>query len=191
LIMNLNNNSAAMDAIKKFREYIKEQGLRNTPERETIIDEIFSIHDHFDVDELFLRLRNKQKRISKASLYRTIPLLIDSGLIKEVYFENGHLHYEHIYGQKQHCHLRCVGCGRIIEFEDDAIMNIQSRIGKKYDFAITVHRFELLGYCSQCAQELEARTVRNSSRKALKKHQAIDMSMETKNPRNQTGNTRR
>jgi Fur family ferric uptake transcriptional regulator len=180
-----------MDAIKKFREYIKEQGLRNTPERETIIDEIFSIHDHFDVDELFLRLRNKQKRISKASLYRTIPLLIDSGLIKEVYFENGHLHYEHIYGQKQHCHLRCVGCGRIIEFEDDAIMNIQSRIGKKYDFAITVHRFELLGYCSQCAQELEARTVRNSSRKALKKHQAIDMSMETKNPRNQTGNTRR
>ena len=81
--MNLNSNSVVMDAIQKFREYIKEKGMRNTPERETIIEEIFAIHDHFDVDELFLRLRNKKKRISKASLYRTIPLLIDSGLIKE------------------------------------------------------------------------------------------------------------
>jgi Fur family ferric uptake transcriptional regulator len=189
--MNLNNNSAVMDAIQKFREYIREKGLRNTPERETIIDEIFAIHDHFDVDELFLRLRNKKKRISKASLYRTIPLLIDSGLIKEVYFENGHLHYEHIYGHKHHCHLRCVSCGRIIEFADDEIRTIQTRIGKKYDFAITSHRFELLGYCSQCAQEQEARIVRNSSRKTLKKHQAINMNMQPKNPHNQTGNTRR
>jgi Fur family ferric uptake transcriptional regulator len=146
-----------MDAIQKFREYIKEKGLRNTPERETIIDEIFAIHNHFDVDELFLRLRNKKKRISKASLYRTIPLLIDSGLIKEVYFENGHLHYEHIYGHKHHCHLRCVSCGRIIEFADDEIVSIQSKIGKKYDFAITTHRFELLGYCSQCAREQQVR----------------------------------
>jgi Fur family ferric uptake transcriptional regulator len=160
--MNLNNNSEIMDAIQKFREYIKEKGLRNTPEREMIIDEIFSIHDHFDVDELFLRLRNKKKRISKASLYRTIPLLIDSGLIKEVYFENGHLHYEQIYGHKHHCHLRCVSCGRIIEFADDEIGTIQSRIGKQYDFTVTTHRFELLGYCSLCAQAQESGTFRNS-----------------------------
>jgi Fur family ferric uptake transcriptional regulator len=163
-----------MDAIQKFREYIKEKGLRNTPEREAIIDEIFSIHDHFDVDELFLRLRNKKKRISKASLYRTIPLLIDSGLIKEVYFENGHLHYEHIYGHKHHCHLRCVSCGKIVEFADDEIVTIQSRIGEKYDFEITSHRFELLGYCSQCVLPVPARTVRSSS-----------------NPRSQRGDTKR
>jgi Fur family ferric uptake transcriptional regulator len=180
-----------MDAIQKFREYIKEKGLRNTPERETIIDEIFSIHDHFDVDELFLRLRNKKNRISKASLYRTIPLLLDSGLIKEVYFENGHLHYEHIYGHKQHCHLRCVSCGRIIEFADDAITTIQVRIEKKYDFAITSHRFEFLGYCSQCAQAQESGTVRNSSPNALKSSRNIDMSTQTKNPHSQRGNTRR
>jgi Fur family ferric uptake transcriptional regulator len=174
--MNLNNNSVNMDAIQKFREYIKEKGLRNTPERETIIDEIFSIHDHFDVDELFLRLRNKKKRVSKASLYRTIPLLIDSGLIKEVYFENGHLHYEHIYGHKHHCHLRCVRCGKIVEFADDEIGTIQSRIGKKYDFTVTTHRFELLGYCSLCAQaqESESGTFRNSP-----------------SPHSQRGNTRR
>ena len=154
MILNLNNNSAAMDAIQKFREYIKEKGLRNTPERETIIEEIFAIHDHFDVDELYLRLRNKGKTISKASLYRAIPLLIDSGLIKEVFFEDGHLHYEHIYGHQHHCHLRCVSCGRIIEFADDGIRDIQARIGEKYSFAITAHRFELQGYCPQCAQRV-------------------------------------
>ncbi len=152
MLLNLNNNRALMEPINKFRAYIKAEGLRKTPERETIIEEIFSIHDHFDVDELFLRLRNKRKRISKASLYRTIPLLIESGLVREVYFEDGHLHYEHIYGHKDHSHLRCNRCGRIIEFDDDEIGTLQKRIGKRYNFAVTAHRFELIGYCPQCAQ---------------------------------------
>ncbi len=139
-----------MDEIERFREYISEKGLRNTPERELIIEEIFSNHDHFDADSLFLRLRNKKRRISKASVYRTIPLLIESGLIKEVFFEDGHLHYEHIYGHKHHCHLRCICCGKVLEFADDEIVRLQNQIGKKYEFVITAHRVELLGYCSQC-----------------------------------------
>jgi len=161
-----------MEPISKFRAYIKAQGLRKTPERETIIEEIFSIHDHFDVDELFLRLRNKRKRVSKASLYRTIPLLIESGLIKEVYFEDGHLHYEHIYGHKDHSHLRCNRCGRIIEFDDDEIVTLQKRIGGKYNFAVTAHRFELIGYCPQCAQrDRVRRNNRHAKRNAGKKKQ--------------------
>jgi len=151
--MNLINNSFIMDEIQKFRKYVKDKGLRNTPERETIIDEIFSAHDHFDVDDLFLRLRSKGKIVSKASIYRTIPLLIESGLIKEVYFADGHLHYEHIYGHKHHCHLRCICCGRIMEFADDEIVRIQNQIEETYGFVITSYRFELSGYCSQCAHE--------------------------------------
>jgi len=141
-----------MSEVKRFREFIRGKGLRYTPERELIITEIFSTHDHFDVDELYLRLRRKNKRVSKASIYRTIPLLIESGLIKEVYFENGHLHYEHIYGHKQHCHFRCMGCGKIVEFPDDEIVRIQNEISKRYGFAVTSHRFELLGYCPVCAR---------------------------------------
>jgi Fur family ferric uptake transcriptional regulator len=158
-----------MDAIQKFRGYIKRKGLRNTPERETIIEEIFSVHDHFDVDGLFLRLRNKSKRISKASLYRTIPLLIESGLIKEVYFDDGRFYYEHIYGHEHHCHLRCICCGRIIEFADDEIRTMQKRIGKKYNFAVTAHRFELVGYCPQCAQRDGARKEPLPYKKKLEK----------------------
>lgn len=165
MLLNLNNNRTIMEPVNKFRAYIKAQGLRKTPERETIIEEIFSIHDHFDVDELFLRLRNKRKRVSKASLYRTIPLLIESGLIKEVYFEDGHLHYEHIYGHKDHSHLRCNRCGRIIEFDDDEIGTLQKRIGKKYNFAVTAHRFELIGYCPQCGQRDRVQKERQSFKK--------------------------
>jgi Fur family ferric uptake transcriptional regulator len=154
-----------MDPINRFRQYIKEQGLRKTPERETIIEEIFSTHDHFDVDALFLRLRNKKKRISKASLYRAIPLLIESGLIKEVYFEDGHLHYEQIYGLKHHCHLRCTACGKIIEFADDETVKIQQRMSKRYGFIITAHRFELVGYCPQCAKRAGAPQEQGASQK--------------------------
>jgi Fur family ferric uptake transcriptional regulator len=152
-----------MDEIQKFREYIQEKGLRNTPEREMIIKEIFSTHDHFDVDELFLRMRNKKKIVSKASIYRTIPLLLESGLIKEVFFEDGHLHYEHIYGHKHHCHLRCICCGKNLEFADDEIAKIQNQIEKKYGFVVTSHRFELLGYCPQCAQEQGAQKAHGPS----------------------------
>ncbi len=155
-----------MDEIGKFRDYIKEKGLRNTPEREMIIEEIFSSHDHFDVDELFLRMRNKKKIVSKASIYRTIPLLVESGLIKEVFFEDGHLHYEHIYGHKHHGHIRCICCGQHLEFSDDEIEKIQKQIGKKFGFVLTSHRFELFGYCPQCAQRQEGQNACRPSGRA-------------------------
>jgi Fur family ferric uptake transcriptional regulator len=148
-----------MSEVEQFREFIRGKGLRYTPERELIITEIFSVHDHFDVDDLYLRLRRKNKMVSKASIYRTIPLLIESGLIKEVYFEDGHLHYEHIYGHKQHCHFRCMCCGKIVEFPDDEIVRIQNEISERYGFDVTSHRFELLGYCPVCARRDNASRV--------------------------------
>ena len=144
-----------MGAIETFREFVREKKLRNTPEREVIIQEVFANHDHFDADDLFLRLRSKKKRVSKASIYRTIPLLVESGLIKEVFFEGGHLHYEHIYGHKHHCHLRCICCGMILEFVEDEVFEIQNKIGVKNGFEATGHRLEIFGYCPQCIQKGE------------------------------------
>lgn len=139
-----------MREIEIFRNHIKKSGLRNTPEREIIVKEVFSTHDHFDVDTLYLRLRNKKNNISKASIYRTIPLLIESGLIKEVFFEDGRMHYEHIYGHEHHCHFRCLGCGRIIEFRQDEVLDIQKKFSRNHRFEVTGHRLELLGYCRGC-----------------------------------------
>ena len=136
--------------IEVFRDFIRKKGLRNTPEREAIINEIFATHDHFDVDELYLRLKNKKKKISKPSIYRLIPYLLESGLIQEAYFEDGHLHYEHIYGHAHHCHLRCLKCGKIIEFEETSLKKIEKKLAEKHDFFIKAHKFEALGYCSKC-----------------------------------------
>jgi len=138
--------------IELFRSFIKGKGLRNTPEREEIILEIFMSQDHFDVDELYLRLRNTGSRVSKASIYRNIPLIMECGLIKEVWHEDGHMHYEPVYGQTHHCHLRCLSCGKVIEFVENELEEIQKRLGKKHDFDIVDHRLDLVGYCSECRQ---------------------------------------
>ena len=136
--------------IEVFREFIRGKGLRNTPEREAIIKEIFAAHEHFDVDQLFLRLKNKQKKISKPSVYRIIPLLQECGLIKEAYFEDGHAHYEHIYGHEHHCHLRCLACGKTIEFKAKAISRLEKKLAEEYGFDIEGHRLDVVGYCPKC-----------------------------------------
>jgi len=133
-----------------FRTFISGKGLRNTPEREEIIEEIFSSHNHFDIDELYLRLKHNGSKVSKASIYRNIPLIIECGLIKEVWFEDGHMHYEHIYGHGPHCHLRCIGCGKVVEFVDQGLKNIEERIADENGFQILDHRLDITGYCSKC-----------------------------------------
>jgi Fur family ferric uptake transcriptional regulator len=136
--------------IEVFRKFIRNKGLRNTPEREQVIKAIFSIHDHFDVDELHLWLRKETDKISKATIYRTIPLLIESGLIQEAYFEDGHMHYEHIYGHEHHCHLRCLNCGQVLEFADESAKAVEQRVGEHYDFVVTGHKLDVYGYCPKC-----------------------------------------
>ncbi len=150
------NNSKQEDALiqlEVFKEYIRRKGLRYTPERETIIKEIFSLSGHFDVDGLYLRLRNKGKKLSKASIYRTIPLLIDCGLLQEVYHEDGHMHYEPA-SPHPHGHIRCLECRRVEEFDDERIKQIQKNVTEKYGYRITGIRFEILGYCPDCLKKV-------------------------------------
>ncbi|NVM21798.1 MAG: transcriptional repressor [Desulfobacterales bacterium] len=141
------------DEIEIFRGFIRKKGLRNTPERETIIKEIFATSEHFDVDELYLRLKRKRKKISKPSIYRLIPLLLEAGLIQEAYFEDGHFHYEHIYGDELHCHLRCLECGKTIEFKEKSLKRLEGSLAEEYDFLIKGHKLEVFGYCSKCVKK--------------------------------------
>ena len=144
---------AVKNEIEVFRDYIRKKGLRNTPEREMIIEEIFSSHDHFDVDNLFIRLKKRQKKVSKPSIYRLIPHLLEAGLIQEAYFEDGHQHYEHIYGHEHHCHLRCLGCRKIIEFRNGSVEAAEQRVGQEHDFEVTGHKLEIYGYCAACQEK--------------------------------------
>ena len=136
-----------------FEDYIRRRGLRRTPEREEILREIFAMHCHFDVDELYLKLKGKGSKVSKASIYRALPLFIECGLIREVDFRDGHWHYEHIYGHALHCHLRCLGCGEVQEFEEPGLQLLEERLGQKYRYQIKGHQLQVQGYCAACRQK--------------------------------------
>jgi Fur family ferric uptake transcriptional regulator len=138
-----------MTELKAFRNFLKERGYRVTKEREAIAETILRNHDHFDVDELFLSLRTKTP-ISKASIYRAIPLLIESGVLAEVYLENGHMHYERVYGREHHSHLRCLNCHRIYEFSAPELAQVEKRITRQEGFKSEGHKFEIWGLCSSC-----------------------------------------
>ncbi|MDR1487732.1 MAG: transcriptional repressor [Deltaproteobacteria bacterium] len=138
--------------IEAFRDFLRSRGYRVTKEREAIAESILRNRNHFDVDELFISLKPKTP-ISKASIYRAIPLLIESGLLGEVYLENGHMHYERVYGREHHSHLRCLKCHKIFEFSAPELLAIEKRISKQEGFKSERHKFEIWGICSACQVE--------------------------------------
>ncbi len=105
---------------------------------------------HFEAEELAYRLRKKGKRISKASVYRTIPLLLEAGLIKEVIHGEKHHHYERIRDDKEHDHMICLKCGQIVEFQDQSLKQIEAKICEKYEFRPQKVLVEIFGYCKKC-----------------------------------------
>ncbi|MDR0547856.1 MAG: transcriptional repressor [Deltaproteobacteria bacterium] len=140
------------EEMEAFRGYLKTKGYRVTKEREAIAKSILTNRDHFDVDELFVSLRSKTP-VSKASIYRAIPLMIESGLLAAVYHENGHMHYERAYGREHHSHLRCLNCHRIFEFSAPELAQVEKRISRLEDFKSEGHKFEIWGFCSSCQKE--------------------------------------
>ncbi len=141
--------------LQVFREYLQKHKLRYTREREQIIKEIFSTHDHFDVEAIYLSMRQKGIQVSKASIYRLIPLLIETGLIQEVYYEDGHMHYEHVYGHEHHCHLRCTRCRKIEEFVDRRLQEIEKDLAEKFGYEIIDRKLEVKGLCPECREKVK------------------------------------
>lgn len=135
-----------------FKSYLRSQGLRATPEREIIIDEIFHKRGHFDVDELFVRIRKRypKKRIAKASIYRNISHLIASGLICESMVVGGSARYEWALGGEHHDHLVCVKCGAVIEFHDERIEKLQKKICEQFKVKMMWHKLEIGVVCGKC-----------------------------------------
>ncbi len=134
-----------------FKKYLFDKGLKLTPERELILKEVFSRHDHFDAETLFRDFYEKGENVSRATIYRTLPLLVESGLVQEAMRCGERVCYEHIYGHKSHGHLVCVKCGRIIEFENDELEEIKKEVCGRYGFKPTEFRFAVKGYCKDCS----------------------------------------
>jgi len=135
---------------EQFGEYLRRHGQKFTHERRRVLDEIDRQQDHFQADELLSAMRKRKVKVSKATLYRTLALLVRAGLLREEVFGERHLHYERIFGQKHHDHLVCLACGKIEEFRNDEIEDAQEAICKQHGFLPTGHRMEIHGYCREC-----------------------------------------
>jgi Fur family ferric uptake transcriptional regulator len=139
-----------MDQADYFRSYLKEKGLTFTIARRAILRGIVESSGHFDADELHDQLRKKGERLSAATIYRTLPLFVKSGIIKETLRSRGRARYEHAWGHEHHDHLECVACGKIIEFKDDELETLQDKVCRKHGFTPVEHRLGIRGYCTSC-----------------------------------------
>ena len=138
------------EILKNFRDFIRKKGLKYTSEREEILQEILSIEGHFDVDELHQRLREKKKKISKPSIYRSIPLLMEAGYIQEVYRQDGHAHYEVTINKSPHLHFLCLRCGKVEEIVDPEIERLIQQKEIESGFKLVTHHLESFGLCKNC-----------------------------------------
>ena len=136
--------------IIRFTQYLRTKGLSLTQERKTILNAVFSKAGHFEAEELLFSLRKRRRRVSRATVYRTLDLLVDAGLVGKSEMWEKHSHYEHIFGHWHHDHLVCIKCGRVIEFENKKIEKLQKGIAKENDFQILRHSLEVYGYCNKC-----------------------------------------
>lgn len=136
-----------------FTNYIAEKKLRKTPERFKILHEIYEHDNHFTIEELFLLMKSKNYRVSRATLYNTVELLIESGLIKKHQFNGKTYFYEKAFKSSQHDHIICQKCGKIVEFCDPRIHEIKSDIGELYEFEISNHEIYFYGICNDCKKK--------------------------------------
>ena len=138
---------------KVFTEYLEQHGQRKTAERFAILDEIYSMDEHFDVDFLFVHMKKKGHRVSRATIYNTIELLLESSLVTKHQFGKNLARFEKSYAYKQHDHLICEDCEHVLEFCDPRIQQIQTMMGDILEFDITHHSLHLFGKCRELAKK--------------------------------------
>lgn len=135
------------DVQKIFSAHLEKHSYRKTPERYAILEEIYRRTDHFDAEALYIHMKTQQYRVSRATVYNTLELLVSCDLVKKHQFGKNLAQYEKSYGFKQHDHLICVDCGKVLEFCDPRIQQIKSMMGDLLQFEITHHSLNLYGKC--------------------------------------------
>ena len=143
----------AVQELRAFLEFLRKKDLKFTSQRELILKAVFTGHRHFTADQLFEEVRQKDRTISRATVYRTLSLFVEANLLDANDFERGHLFYERKFGYEHHDHLVCIDCGKIMEFRNQEIEKIQDQVTEEYAFKPLYHRHQIFGQCAKCCQK--------------------------------------
>jgi len=149
------NEQLFSEAKAIFTNYMENNNLRKTPERFAILKEIYKRSDHFDAEALYIHMKTQNYRVSRATVYNTLELLVSCDLITKHQFGKNLTQYEKSYGYKQHDHLICVDCGKVLEFCDPRIQQIKNMMGEMLKFKITHHNLDLYGKCEGACDKMK------------------------------------
>src|SRR2546423_2321234 len=137
-------------AKQKFRAFLESKHLRITSQRQIIIDTVFNTEEHFTAEQLLGWARERDKSVSRATVYRTLPLLTESGLVREMDFGKDYKFYDPNYAEHpHHSHIICGDCSRIVEFESEKIEQLENEITQKLGFSVKAQRLNITGACEQ------------------------------------------
>ena len=136
--------------IQLLKDGLKNEGLRYTSQRQIVWDEICKTDDHRDAEDIYFKIKTSGKKVSRATVYRTIDVLVKNNLVRKLELGDGRNRYENKLDSSHHDHIVCIQCGRIDEFMDENIEKLQDKIAKKYHFKIVRHIHQLFGLCKDC-----------------------------------------
>lgn len=143
-------NSAIGEKIDVLNRYLSAQGLKSTKQRDLIAAIVLESEGHIGVEDIYRKARKRDPRVGFSTVYRTMKLLKDCGLVSERHFGDGVARYEPVHDGEHHDHLICVRCGEIVEFEDDDIEKRQDAIASRHGYRVQSHKHEIYGVCPKC-----------------------------------------
>ncbi len=138
------------DALEKFEKFLEGKALRLTEARAAIVEAALARSGHYPIENLIADLKRLGIRGSKATVYRTLPLLAEAGIVQPAIVAGDSKSYETTYGAEHHDHLVCARCGRVVEFEFEAFERMQREVAQRYGFRLDTHHHELVGTCPDC-----------------------------------------
>ena len=136
--------------VQLLKDALRKEGLLYTPQRQIIWGEICKTDDHRDAEEIYFKIKQGGHKVSRATVYRTIDVLVNNNLVRKLVLGDGRNRYENKLDSSHHDHIVCIQCGRIDEFMDENIERLQDEIAKKYQFKIVRHIHQLFGLCMDC-----------------------------------------
>lgn len=144
-----------------LHEHMLKRGLRSTDQRKLIVETFFQSPNHVSIEELLSQVRAQDPKVGYATVYRTLKLLTECGVAFERKFGDGLTRYELADDASHHDHLICIDCGKIIEFEEPQIEELQEKIARRYGFIVSSHKHEMYGSCAECQAKASRGTRRN------------------------------